>query len=80
MIPQAAIASTTSRINGKHSKVVYYQECDIDRLTDEQIADMFDWSTRTHCYLAPDPAVILIANADMLDLIDGMGENGVVFM
>ena len=80
MTPQVAVASTDKRIDGQHSRVVYYQECDIDQLTDGQIADMFDWSTRTHCFLAPDPAVILIANADILDIIDRMGENGMVFM
>ena len=78
-MPQVAVAGTDSRINGQYSSVTYYQECDIDQLTDEQLADMFDWSTRTHCYLTPDQTVS-VADDKLIDIIDGMGENGRVFM
>ena len=71
-MPQVAVASTTSRINGQHSSVTYFEELDAEAyyVTDSELAELcFQSRYRT----------INLANDDMLDLIDGM-EGGIVFM
>ena len=73
IMPQVAIAGTDTRINGQHSRVTYYQELDAPayHVTDTEIDNLCCQSRyRT----------INLANEDMLDLIDSMGENGRVFM
>ena len=72
-MPQVAVASTDKRIDGQHSRVTYYQECDIEAyyVTDAELAEL--------CQLAQDQTVSL-ADDEMIDLIDGIGERGVVFM
>ena len=72
-MPQVAVASTTSGINGKHSMVTYYQECDAEAyyVTDAELADL--------CRLAQTQTIEL-ADAELIELIDGMGDNGRVFM
>ena len=72
-MPQVAVASTDKRIAGQHSRVAYYQECDIDAyyVTDAELAEL--------CRLAQEQTVS-VADAELIDLIDGMGDNGRVFM
>ena len=72
-MPQVAIASTTSRINGKHSRVAYYEELDAPA------HHIIDWELTELCHQSR-YRTINLANADILDLIDGMDENGRVFM
>ena len=73
IVAQVAVAGTDSRINGKRSSVTYYQECDIDAyyVTDAELAEL--------CQLAQEQTVS-VADDELIDLIDGMGENGRVFM
>ena len=72
-MPQVAVASTTSRIKGGHSSVTYYQESDIEAyyVTDEEIAEL--------CQLYAEQTVS-VADDELIELIDGIGENGRVFM
>ena len=70
---QVAVASTDSRINGRHSSVTYYQESDVEAyyVTDEEIAEL--------CRLYAEQTVS-VADDELIDFIDGIGENGRVFM
>ena len=70
---QVAIASTDTRINGMHSSVTYYEECDIAAhyVTDEEIAEL--------CRLYAEQTVS-VADNELIELIDSIGENGRVFM
>ena len=72
-MPQVAVASTTSRIHGQYSSVTYYRECDIDAyyVSDEELAEL--------CRLAQEHTISL-ADDELTELIDGMDENGMVFM
>ena len=70
---QIAVASTTSRINGKRSSVTYYEERDMEAyyITDAELAEL--------CRLYAEQTISLADN-ELIDLIDGMGANGGVFM
>ena len=74
MTPQVAIAGTDSRINGRHSRVTYYRELDdmpAYYVTDAELAEL--------CELAREQTVS-VADDELIDLIDGMGDKGRVFM
>ena len=72
-MPQVAVASTDKRIAGQHSSVTYFEERDMEAyyITDAELAEL--------CRLAQEQTVS-VADAELIDLIDGMGENGRVFM
>ena len=72
-MPQVAVASTTSRINGKHSMVTYCVELAMPAyyVTDSELAEL--------CRLAQ-AQTITLADDELTDLIDSMGDNGRVFM
>ena len=73
IVTQVAVASTDTRIDGQHSRVTYYQESDTAAyyVTDAERAEL--------CQLAQEQTISL-ADDEMIDLIDGIGERGVVFM
>ena len=67
-MPQVAIASTDTRIDGKHSRVAYYEERDMEAyyITDEALAQLCqDQHRRT----------IALPDDMLIDLIDDIGEN-----
>ena len=68
---QVAVASTQSRIDDRHNRVILYVEQDIEPVTDEELAEL--------CRLAAEQTINL-ADAELIDLIDRMGQNGRVFM
>ena len=70
---QVAVASTDKRIDGQHSRVAYYEECDIDAyyVSDEELVEL--------CRQAQEQTVS-VADAELIDMIDSIGENGRVFM
>ena len=70
---QVAVASTDTRIDGQHGRVTYYQESDIDAyyVSDEELAEL--------CRLVQEQTVS-VADDELIELIDGLGENGKVFM
>ena len=72
-MPQVAVASTDTRINDQHSRVTYYEERDAEAyyVTDAELVEL--------CQLAQEQTISL-ADDEMIDLIDGIGERGVVFM
>ena len=73
-MPQVAVASTDSRIAGKRSSVTYYQESDdmpAYYVTDAELAEL--------CRLYAEQTVS-VADDELIDLIDNIGENGRVFM
>ena len=73
-MPQVAVASTDTRINGQHSSVTYYQELDdmpAYYVTDAELAEL--------CRLAQEQTVS-VADDELIDLIDSISENGRVFM
>ena len=75
-MPQVAVASTDTRINGKHSSVTYYVESDdlpAYYVTDAELAEL--------CRLAQEQTVTL-PDDEIIELIDtiGAGAPGSVFM
>ena len=75
-MPQVAVASTDSRINGRHSSVTYYQELDdmpAYYVTDAEFAEL--------CRLAQEQTVTL-PDDEIIALIDTIGASapGSVFM
>lgn len=72
-MPQVAITSTDSRIGNKHNRVIYFEEQDIEPVTDQELAEL--------CRLAQ-AQTINLPNAELTDLIDGMGSSasGRVFL
>lgn len=61
---QVAVSSVQSRIGGQHSRVIYFEEQDIEPVTDQEIIEL--------CRLAQEQTINL-PNAELVDLIDSMG-------
>lgn len=68
---QVAVSSVHSRTGGRHSSVIYFEEQDIEPVTDQEIIEL--------CRLAQ-AQTINLPNDKLIDLIDGLGESGRVFM
>lgn len=70
---QLPVSSVQSRIDGQHSGVTYYQECEVELVTDEELAEL--------CRLAAEQTINM-ASDKLIDYIDSLdaSESGRVFM
>ena len=70
---QAAVASTDTRIGNTHGRVTYFEEREIELVTDEELAEL--------CRLAAEQTINL-PDSKLTDYIDSLGASasGKVFM
>jgi len=67
IMSQAAVAGSQSRIGNRHNRVTFYEERDIELVTDAELAEL--------CRLAAE-CTINIAPDRLTEIIDSLGTSG----